>query len=87
MRLDEGEAKPTKLVYEAIAKGNEKSLNYFLGQAYVEALKDIVKAPNQKLLMLPFETSQLASSLAGIAEVTKTLISDKNSETKPSKKG
>ena len=81
-RAAEAEAKATKMVSEAIAKGNEKSLNYFLGQAYVEALKEIVKAPNQKLLMLPFETSQLASSLAGIAEVTKTLLADKKEEDK-----
>lgn len=89
-RAAEAEAKATKMVSEAIAKGNEKSLNYFLGQSYVEALKEIVKAPNQKLLMLPFETSQLASSLAGIAEVTKTLLadkSDKKEDAKNSKKG
>ena len=84
-RAAEAEAKATKMVSEAIAKGNEKSLNYFLGQAYVEALKEIVKAPNQKLLMLPFETSQLASSLAGIAEVTKTLLTDKEDHALPKK--
>ena len=84
-RAAEAEAKATKMVSEAIAKGNEKSLNYFLGQSYVEALKEIVKAPNQKLLMLPFETSQLASSLAGIAEVTKTLLADKKEEGKAKK--
>ena len=77
-RAAEAEAKATKMVSEAIAKGNEKSLNYFLGQAYIEALKEIVKSPNQKLLMLPFETQQLASSLTGIAELTKTVLgSDK----------
>ena len=73
-RAAEAEAKATKMVSEAIAKGNEKSLNYFLGQAYVEALKEIVKSPNQKLLMLPFETQQLASSLTGIAELTKAVL-------------
>lgn len=74
-RAAEAEAKATKMVSDAIAKGNEKSLNYFLGQAYVEALKEIVKSPNQKLLMLPFETQQLASSLTGIAELTKAVLS------------
>ena len=76
-RSAEAEAKATRVVSEAIAKGNAQSLNYFLGQAYVEALKEIVKAPNQKLLMLPFETQQLASSLTGIAELTKTILGDK----------
>ena len=65
------------MVSEAIAKGNAQALNYFLGQAYVDALKEIVKSPNQKLLMLPFETQQLASSLTGIAELTKDLVVSK----------
>ena len=76
-RAAEAEAKATKLVSDAIAKGNSQALNYFLGQAYVEALKEIVNSPNQKLLMLPFETQQLASSLTGIAELTKTVLGDK----------
>ena len=76
-RAAEAEAKATQMVSEAIAKGKPQALNYFLGQAYVEALKEIVKSPNQKLLMLPFETQQLASSLTGIAELTKDILSDK----------
>jgi len=76
-RSAEAEAKAAQVVSDAIANGNAQSLNYFLGQAYVEALKEIVKAPNQKILMLPFETQQLASSLTGIIEVTKNLLEDK----------
>lgn len=86
-RAAEAEAKATKMVSEAIAKGNAQSLNYFLGQAYVEALKEIVKSPNEKLLMLPFETQQLASSLTGIAELTKNIFGDKKAPTLPSKSG
>ena len=73
-RAAEAEAKATQVVSDAIAKGKPQALNYFLGQAYVEALKEIVKSPNQKLLMLPFETQQLASSLTGIAELTKNVL-------------
>jgi len=76
-RAAEAEAKATKMVSDAIATGNAQALNYFLGQAYVDALKEIVKSPNQKLLMLPFETQQLASSLTGIAELTKDLVVNK----------
>ena len=82
-RAAEAEAKATKMVSEAIAKGNAQSLNYFLGQAYVEALKEIVKSPNEKLLMLPFETQQLASSLTGIAELTKNIFGDKKAPALP----
>jgi len=75
-RAAEAEAKATQMVSDAIAKGQPQALNYFLGQAYVEALKGIVNSPNQKLLMLPFETQQIASSLAGISEVTKAILGD-----------
>ena len=47
---------------------------------YPEALKGIVNSPNQKLLMLPFETQQIASSIAGIAELTKSVLGDNNTK-------
>ena len=80
-RAAEAEAKATQMVSDAIAKGQPQALNYFLGQAYVEALKGIVNSPNQKLLMLPFETQQIASSIAGIAELTKSVMGDHNTKT------
>lgn len=76
-RAAEAEAKATKMVSDAISHGNVQAINYFLGQKYVDALKEIVASPNQKLLMLPFETGGLASSLAGIAELTKEITSSK----------
>lgn len=75
-RAAEAEAKATQMVSDAISKGQPQALNYFLGQAYVEALKGIVNSPNQKLLMLPFETQQIASSLVGISELTKAVLGD-----------
>jgi regulator of protease activity HflC (stomatin/prohibitin superfamily) len=80
-RAAEAEAKATQMVSDAIAKGQPQALNYFLGQAYVEALKGIVNSPNQKLLMLPFETQQIASSIAGIAELTKSVMGDNGTKT------
>lgn len=80
-RAAEAEAKATQMVSDAIAKGQPQALNYFLGQAYVEALKGIVNSPNQKLLMLPFETQQIASSIAGISELTKAVFSDNTTKT------
>ena len=80
-RAAEAEAKATQMVSDAIAKGQPQALSYFLGQAYVEALKGIVNSPNQKLLMLPFETQQIASSLAGISELTKTVLGDNLTKT------
>ena len=68
-RAAEAEANATKMVSDAIAKGNMNALNYFLGQKYIEALQGIVTSPNQKLLMLPMDTANIAGSLAGIASV------------------
>ncbi len=73
-RSAEAEANATRMVSEAIAKGNMQALNYFLGQKYIEALHGIVTSPNQKLLMLPMDTTNVAGSLAGIAEVAKEIL-------------
>lgn len=83
-RAAEAEANATKMVSDAIAKGNMNALNYFLGQKYIEALKGIAVSPNQKLLMLPMDTANVAGSLAGIAEVAREIL--KPSETKTSHK-
>ena len=77
-RAAEAEANATKMLSEAINDGNGKALNYFLGLKYVEALQGIVTSPNQKLLMLPVDTQNLMSSLAGIAEVAKEVLNDKD---------
>ena len=70
-RLAEAEAKATQLVSEAIAKGDVQAINYFLGQKYVEAFKELATAPNQKFVVLPMESTGLLGSIAGIAELAK----------------
>ncbi|CAM3189595.1 SPFH domain-containing protein [Deinococcus saxicola] len=65
------EAEATRLVSDAIANGNAQAINYFIAQRYVDALKDIATAPNQKTLILPIEATAVLGSLQGIAEVAK----------------
>ena len=72
-RLAEAEAKATQMVSDAIAAGDVQAINYFVAQKYVEALKDFAHSPNQKLLMLPMETTGVLGSLAGIAELAKAV--------------
>jgi regulator of protease activity HflC (stomatin/prohibitin superfamily) len=72
-RLAEAEAKATQMVSDAIAQGDVQAINYFVAQKYVEALKDFANSPNQKLLMLPMETTGVLGSLAGIAELAKAV--------------
>jgi len=70
-RLAEAEAKATDMVSKAIAAGNVQAVNYFVAQKYVEALRDIASAPNQKVIMMPLEASQILGSLGGIGELAK----------------
>jgi regulator of protease activity HflC (stomatin/prohibitin superfamily) len=74
-RLAEAEAKATTMVSQAIANGNVNALNYFVANNYVEALKEMAKSPNQKMLLLPMETTGILGSLAGIAELARDAVS------------
>jgi regulator of protease activity HflC (stomatin/prohibitin superfamily) len=77
-RSAEAEARATTMVSEAIAKGDVNAINYFIAQKYVEALKEIGAAPNQKLVLMPLEASSIIGSLAGIAEVAKEVLQKKD---------
>jgi regulator of protease activity HflC (stomatin/prohibitin superfamily) len=76
-RLAEAEAKATTMVSEAIAAGDIQAINYFVAQKYVDALKQFATSPNQKTLLLPMETTGILGSLAGITEIAKSVINDK----------
>jgi regulator of protease activity HflC (stomatin/prohibitin superfamily) len=70
-RAAEAEAKATQMVSEAIASGNIQAINYFVANNYVSALKELAKAPNQKVLMLPIDAAGVIGAIGGIAEITR----------------
>lgn len=70
-REAEAEAKATAMVSEAIGKGDVQAINYFVAQKYVEALRDIASAKNQKVIFMPMEATGILSSIAGVAELGK----------------
>ena len=74
-RLAEAEARATLVVSQAISKGNVQALNYFVAQKYVEALKDIASADNEKLVLMPLEASSVIGAIGGISEVAKQALS------------
>lgn len=76
-RLAEAEAKATQVVSDAIKSGDTQAINYFVAQKYVDALQAIGTAENEKLVLLPMETSGILGSLAGIGELAKNVFSDK----------
>jgi Membrane protease subunits, stomatin/prohibitin homologs len=75
-REAQAEAEATNMVSEAIAKGDMAAIQYFIAQNYVKALEQFAHSPNQKLLMLPMETSGLLGSIAGITEIFKDSVKD-----------
>jgi regulator of protease activity HflC (stomatin/prohibitin superfamily) len=70
-RSAEAEARATQMVSEAIANGNIQAINYFVANNYVGALKELAKAPNQKVLMLPIDAAGVIGAIGGIAEITR----------------
>lgn len=73
-RLAMAEAKSTQMMATAISKDEGaavSAVNYFVAQKYVEALKDIGSAENQKLIMMPLESSGLVGAVSGVAELLK----------------
>lgn len=75
-RSAQAEAKATLDVSEAIAKGDIQSINYFIAQKYVEAMKEIGSARNSKVVMLPMEATALVGTLGGIGEIAKEVFRD-----------
>ncbi len=79
-RLAEAEAKATTDVSNAIASGDIQAINYFVASKYVEALKDIASAPNQKVILMPLEASNVIGALAGITEIAKETFAKSNDD-------
>ncbi|MCA8934190.1 MAG: SPFH/Band 7/PHB domain protein, partial [Rhodospirillaceae bacterium] len=70
-RAAEAEGKATQMVSDAIASGNIHAINYFVAQRYVQALEKVASAPNQKVLMMPLEASNVIGAIGGIAELAR----------------
>jgi len=83
-RLAEAEAKATTDVSNAIATGDIQAVNYFVANKYIEALKDIAAAPNQKVILMPLEASNVIGALAGITEIAKETFGESSGGDRPS---
>ncbi|MGV3651086.1 MAG: SPFH domain-containing protein [Devosia sp.] len=70
-RAAEAEARATQMVSEAIAKGDVQAINYFVANNYIKALEGIARSPNQKILMMPIEASNVIGAIGGIAEIAR----------------
>ncbi len=72
-RLAQAEANATTMVSKAIDEGNSQAINYFLGQKYIEAMKELANSPNPKMVLVPMEMNALAGSIAGIGSIADSL--------------
>jgi regulator of protease activity HflC (stomatin/prohibitin superfamily) len=75
-RSAEAEAKATQMVSEAVSRGDVAALNYFVAQQYLKAFGQIAQSPNQKIVMLPIEATNVLGSLAGIGEIARATFGD-----------
>ncbi len=73
-RLAEAEAKATTMVSDAIGRGDLAAANFLVAEKYIEALRAISTAPNQKVVIVPIEAAALAGTLGGIAELTASVF-------------
>ncbi|MCZ4281764.1 SPFH/Band 7/PHB domain protein [Kiloniella laminariae] len=75
-REAEAEAKAATVVSQAIAEGDIQAINYFVAQKYVEAFGRFADSPNQKTMILPMEATGILGSIAGVAELAKSMLGD-----------
>jgi regulator of protease activity HflC (stomatin/prohibitin superfamily) len=81
------EAKATAMVSEAIGNGDIAAANFLVAEKYIEALKAMATAPNQKVLIIPIEAAALGGTVGGIAELTRAVFGDGGSSSAPRKVG
>ncbi len=86
-RLAEAEARATSMVSEAIGKGDIQAANFLVAEKYIEALKAMASAPNQKVVIVPVEAAGLAGTLGGIAEITRAVFAGEPERTAPRRSG
>ncbi|PVE24626.1 hypothetical protein DC522_09825 [Microvirga sp. KLBC 81] len=73
-RLAEAEAKATGMVSDAITRGDLNAANFIVAEKYIDAIRSLATAPNQKVVIVPIEAAGLAGTLGGIAELTKSVF-------------
>jgi len=73
-RSAEAEAQATNLVSRAIAEGDIAAANFLVAEKYVDAVRALATAPNQRVVVVPIEAAALAGTLGGIGELTRAVF-------------
>ncbi|MCJ2066445.1 SPFH/Band 7/PHB domain protein [Methylobacterium sp. J-088] len=75
-RSAEAEAQATNLVSRAIAEGDIAAANFLVAEKYVDAVRALATAPNQRVVVVPIEAAALAGTLGGIGELTRAVFGE-----------
>ncbi|MBY0298701.1 MAG: SPFH/Band 7/PHB domain protein [Methylobacterium sp.] len=75
-RQAEAEARATAMISEAITRGDLAAANFLVAEKYVEAVRALATAPNQRVVVVPLEAASLAGTLGGIAEITRAVFGE-----------
>jgi len=75
-RSAEAEARATAVVSDAISSGDLAAANFLVAEKYVDAIRALATAPNQRVVIVPIEAAGLAGTLGGIAELTRSVFGD-----------
>jgi regulator of protease activity HflC (stomatin/prohibitin superfamily) len=78
-RQAQAEAQATLMVSQAISEGDVQAINYFVAQKYIEALARFADAPNQKILFMPLEATNVMGAIQGIGEIAKEAFAGRES--------
>src|SRR5215216_5047626 len=73
-RSAEAEARATAVVSDAISSGDLAAANFLVAEKYVDAIRALATAPNQRVVIVPIEAAGLAGTLGGIAELTRSVF-------------
>ena len=82
-RQAEAEAKATSMVSDAIGTGDLAAANFLVAERYIDAIRALATAPNQKVVVVPTELGALAGTFGGIAELTRSVFDGGSGATGP----
>lgn len=75
-RQAEAEAKATAMISDAISAGDLAAANFLVAEKYVDVLRQLAAAPNQKVVIMPYDAAGLVGTVAGLAEITKSVFGE-----------
>lgn len=79
----QAEAEATRMVSEAISRGDVQAINYFVAQKYIEAIGGFANSPGAKTIFMPLEAASLIGSVGGIKELVKAVGEDASQRSSP----